>query len=253
MLEKRIIPALLLRDSGLVKTTKFKDPKYIGDPINTVKIFNDKQADELIIMDIEASAKDQGPNFELLSELATEAFMPLCYGGGVKDTATMEKLFKIGIEKVSLCSASLKNKNLFKEAAKMFGSQSVVASINVGKSGLFKKFQVFGGETKLSPLELAREYQELGAGEVLFNFTYNDGMCNGYDLDFLKEATSVLNIPVIALGGAGTENHLIEGLKAGADAVAAGSMFIYHGPHKAVLINYPDRTKILNILDKAKG
>ena len=252
MLEKRIIPALLLKDQGLVKTTEFKNPRYVGDPVNTVKIFNDKQADELMIMDIGKSVSNEAPDFELLQDLASEAFMPLSYGGGVKDCATMERLFKIGFEKVSLCSAILKNPELIKEASRNFGSQSVVATVNVGQSKIFKKPSIFGSDLKLSPLELAKKYQDEGAGEILFNFTYSDGVCQGYDLEFLKTATSQLTVPVIALGGAGKEEHLLEGLKSGADAVAAGSMFIYHGPHKAVLINYPDRTKIISILERAR-
>lgn len=253
MLEKRIIPAILISDSKLVKTINFKSPKYIGDPVNTVKIFNDKEVDELLIMDIDASKNQKRPNIELLKSIASEAFMPLCYGGSVSDIDTMEEIYKIGFEKISLCTSVLKDPSLIKRASDNFGSQSVICSINVDKSFFLKKRIVHGASSSdYDPFLLAQKFQDLGAGEILFNFIYNDGKCLGFDNEFISRASKLLSIPIIALGGAWTDNHLVDGLKAGANAVAAGSKFIYYGPHKAVLINYPSRKTVQKILNEAK-
>lgn len=252
MLEKRIIPALLLSGPKLVKTIKFDKAKYIGDPINTVKIFNDKEVDELIIFDISCSKMKTAPNLSLLKEIASEAFMPLGYGGGISDLRMMESIFKLGYEKVSLNSSLFQNPQLLADAAKEFGSQSVLATIDVKTSIWRKDLKVYNHAKKSieskSPLELARYYQELGCGEVIINFVDRDGTCQGYDLKSIKHLGESLNIPIVALGGAWTKDHLRECLQAGADAAAAGSMFIYHGTHKAVLVNYPKRYEIEEIL-----
>ncbi|MES2528816.1 MAG: AglZ/HisF2 family acetamidino modification protein [Bdellovibrionota bacterium] len=254
MLEKRIIPALLLSEAKLVKTTKLKNPQYVGDPINTVRIFNNKEADELFLIDINASRSKKGPNFELLKEIATEAFMPLGYAGGISDMNQMEKVFSLGYEKVGMSSILFSRPELLTEASRNFGAQSVVAIIDIDKGMLGGKKAVnhLNHSEKFSPLELALKYQELGAGEILLHSVYREGTYTGYDLELIKEISSKISIPLVALGGGGSRDDLASALSSGADAAAAGSIFVYHGPHKAVLVNYPKRSEIEDILRKGK-
>lgn len=247
-----MIPALLLKNDGLVKTVRFKDPTYVGDPINAVKIFNDKEVDELLFIDIEATKKKRKPNFELVSRISREAFMPFGYGGGVRNLEDMSKLFRLGVEKVSLNSYATENPDFIEEASHTFGSQSVVASIDVKKDG-FGEYRVFDYRshttTKLDPVEFAILMEKKGAGEILLNSVDRDGTFDGYDIDIMKQVTQSVRIPVIALGGAGKLEDFREAVKiGGASAVAAGSFFVFHGRHRAVLITYPKRDELKKTL-----
>jgi len=243
MLKTRVIPVLLLRGSGLVKGNKFKDHKYVGDPINAVKIFNDKEVDELVFLDIEATEKNTGPNFELLEDIATEAFIPFAYGGGITSKAQAVRLFKLGVEKVIINSAAFENPQLIKELSAGFGAQSVVVCIDV-KKNFWGKYDVFvrNGKvkTKLSPIEYAKRIQDLGAGELIVSSIDKDGTNSGYDLELLKSITDQVNVPVVALGGARNLDDFKQAVsQANVSAVAAGDMFVLNGRHKAVLITYP--------------
>lgn len=247
MLKTRVIPCLLLRNGGLVKTFQFGKPKYVGDPINAVRIFNEKEVDEIVILDITATPEKKGPNFELIKDLASQAFMPLAYGGGITNIEQIEKLFSIGIEKVVLDTIVSTNPNLIKHAADIAGSSSVVVCMDV-KSKLFGKPTVFNHagkfDTKQDPVQFAKKIQELGAGELIFNSIDRDGMQKGYDLPMIEKISKAIDIPVIALGGAATLEDFRKAVDHGASAVAAGSMFVFHGKHKAVLITYPEYKKL---------
>ncbi len=244
----RLIPCLLLSEGNLVKTTRFKNPNYLGDPINAVKIFSEKCVDELCVQDIEASKNGRGPDFDLLSDIASEAFMPLSYGGGLTTLEQATKLFHIGFEKVILNTAFVDNPRLISQIAERFGVQSVTASIDV-RQDLFKRYRCYaaGGTRPLneSPQDLAQRAQELGAGEILLNAIDRDGMMQGYDLKLIKAVASVVDVPLIACGGARDARDMEQALhQAGAHAVAAGSMFVYFGPLKAVLINVPEEAEL---------
>lgn len=248
MLKTRVIPVLLLRGSGLVKGAKFKDHKYVGDPINAVKIFNDKEVDELVFLDIEATENNTGPNFELLEDIATEAFIPFAYGGGITTKAQASKLFKLGVEKVIINSAAFKNPQLIQELSAEFGAQSVVVCIDI-KKNFWGKYEVFvqNGrvKTKMSPVEYAKRMQDLGAGELIVSSIDKDGTNSGYDLELLKSITDQVNVPVVALGGAGKLDDFKQAVtQANVSAVAVGDMFVFNGKHKAVLITYPDYKKL---------
>lgn len=250
MLQTRIIPILLLKNQGLVKSIKFKNEKYIGDPINAIKIFNEKEVDELIILDIMASINKKEPNYELIKDFASECFMPLCYGGGVNNISQMEKIYSLGIEKISLNTVAIENINLIKEASCNFGSQSIVVSLDI-KKGLFgQSVYTSRGKKKIKGniQELVLKYQDAGAGELLINSIDKDGTMTGYDLDLINEISSILDIPVVACGGAGCLNDLKKGKEAGASALAAGAFFVFHGKHRAVLITYPDQDDLQKIL-----
>jgi cyclase len=248
MLSTRVIPCLLLKGNGLVKTVQFKNPFYIGDPINTIKIFNDKEVDELVFLDITATQEKRGPNFKLLSEISTECFMPLGYGGGITSLGEIEKLFNVGIEKIILNSAAFHNEKLISEAVHVFGSQSIIASMDVKKAWSSKKQTVYVNSgnvnTKISPLEYAKKMEEAGVGEIILNSIDKDGTMGGYDLHLIRTVSSELKIPVVALGGAGGLYDLGKAKKAGAAAVAAGSMFVFQKAHRAVLITYPSSTEL---------
>ena len=247
----RVIPVLLLKGKGLVKTKRFKSPKYVGDPINAVKIFNDKEVDELVFLDITASVENREPRFDFIEAIASEAFMPFAYGGGVNKIQHFEKLFKLGVEKVIVNTALNKEPSLVKQASSIFGAQSVVASIDVKKSILGKQApRILCGSQKVKQtvVEYAKYAESLGVGEIMINSIDRDGMMQGYDLELIKSVSSEVDVPVIACGGAGNLRHLEEGKKQGmADAVAAGSMFVFNGLHRAVLINYPKYSALKNI------
>ena len=242
MLKTRVIPVLLLGEGGLVKTTKFKDPKYVGDAINAVKIFNEKEVDELIIVDILASEEGREPDMNFISEVANECFMPVCYAGGISNIEQIANIFKTGIEKVSLNSAVLKDLSLVTEAANIFGSQSIVVTMDVKKSFL-GKYTVCSHRSKkstgLNPIDYARKVEDAGAGEIMVYSINNDGVCDGYDLALIEEVSNSVGIPVIACGGAGKIEDFRLAVDAGASAVAAGSQFVFVGKHRAVLITYP--------------
>lgn len=237
----RIIPTLLLKDGGLVKTIKFKDPRYIGDPINIVKLFNDKEADELCLIDISATTQNKEPNYRHLEEIVSEAFMPIGYGGGIRDLRQIEKLFKLGIEKVIINNSSYIDTDLISEASEQFGSQSIVVSIDI-KSNILGKFKLyrFSGSKKvgINLEDHIRRIEDSGAGEIILNSINNDGCMEGYDLELIKKVNPITNLPVILLGGAGKKEDLIDAINAGASGVSAGSLFIYQGIHKAVLVSY---------------
>lgn len=235
MLKKRVIPCLLLKDSGLVKTVNFSDPKYIGDPINAVKIFNNKEVDEIIFLDI----SKRRPPFELLSKIASEAFMPFSYGGGIENLEDIEKILNIGIEKVALNTNAVKNPEIIKQAAERFGSQSIIVSIDIKDNKVFTE----GGRnnTGLNPVKWAQEAENLGAGEIFLNSIDKDGTMQGYDLELIKKVSEAVNIPVVASGGAGKAEDFNNAFEAGASAVSAGSMFVFYGKNRSVLINYPEK------------
>lgn len=247
MYRSRIIPCLLLKDQGLYKTIKFKNPRYLGDPINTLKLFNDKEADEIVILDISASLNKKGPNFEYIKRLTRECFMPMCYGGGVTTLEQVEVLYKRGVEKVAFNTSLFTNPKLISDAAKNFGSQSVIASIDV-KKGLLGSYSVYimsgTKDIKFNPVTYAKRAEELGAGEIFINSIDKDGMMNGYDYDIIEKVSSAVNIPVIAIGGAGSLSDCVKAVDSGASAAAAGSLFVYYGQLKAVLINYPTQEEL---------
>jgi len=245
----RVIPTLLLDNDGLYKTRKFKNPKYVGDPINAVRIFNNKEVDELILLDYTATTEDRIPNFENIKEIVSEAFMPIGYGGGINSLDCIEKLFKIGIEKVILNSAAFSNENILIEAIQIFGSQSIVVSIDY-KKDLFGNNVIYtqGGKLKqkIDVLAACKKFQELGVGEIMINSIDREGVMSGYDISTINKISHELVVPVIASGGAGNISHLADGVKAGASAVAAGSMFIFQGIHKAVLLSYITSDEVIN-------
>lgn len=251
MLRTRVIPVLLLRNKGLVKTIRFGASKYIGDPINAVKLFNDKEVDELVFLDIDASKEGRGPNFDLIKNIASECFMPLGYGGGITTLEDIKRLFSIGVEKVIINSAALKDLSLVTEAARIFGDQSIVVSIDVTKNFL-GKYQTYShakiSHSRSNPLNYALEAEMAGAGEIILNSVDRDGVMEGYDIKLIKLVTEATKIPVVACGGAGDLTDIKKAVDAGASGVAAGSIFIYHGPHKGVLINYPTQSELKKIL-----
>lgn len=244
----RVIPTLLLRGYGFVKTVKFKDPTYLGDPVNIVKIFNDKEVDELVILDIMATRENRGPEFELLGDIAGECFMPLAYGGGVRSVDDVKRLTALGFEKVCINTGAVRDPALIRAAAEQFGSSTIVASIDARKKLTGKyKVCVRGGRerTGLSPVEAAQRAEENGAGELLVNSINCDGTMQGYDLKLIQQVAEAVDIPVVACGGAGTVQNFRDAVVlAGASAVAAGSLFVFHGPHRAVLINMPSGVEL---------
>jgi cyclase len=244
----RIIPCLLLRGNGLVKTKKFKDAVYIGDPVNAVRIFSEKEVDELVILDIDATLEGREPNYELIAEIAGECFMPVAYGGGVSSLEQARKLIRCGIEKVVINSASVGTTRCISEIADVFGSQAVVGSVDARKT-LFGGHRVFiksgAIDTKLKPEDHAASLVQAGVGEIFLNSIDSDGQMQGYDLELIKKVSARVNVPLVACGGAGTLDHMRSAMKqGGASAVAAGSMFVFYGKHRAVLINYPTGTVI---------
>jgi cyclase len=242
LLKHRVIPALLLRDGGLVKTRRFKDAKYVGDPINAIRIFNDKEVDELMVFDIVASKRGQEPDYAMIELFAGECFMPLCYGGGVSSVEQAARIFDLGVEKISLQSAALDDLEIISRIAERFGNQSVVVSVDVKRNWL-KGPQLFesrsGKMHKLAWLDFAQHAIAAGAGEVLINAVDRDGEMQGMDLELIRQASTILAVPLIALGGVGSLQHIKDAVNGGASAVAAGAFFVFHGPHRAVLITYP--------------
>lgn len=239
----RVIPSLLIQADGLVKTVSFKDPKYVGDPINAVKIFNEKEADELIVFDIDATTHGREPNFRLIGQLAAECRMPLCYGGGVTTVAHAKHIISLGVEKVAISSAAVLNPSLISQIAHELGTQSVVVVLDV-KTSLFGKPEVWTHNarknTGRSPIDLASQSAALGAGEIVINSIDRDGQMNGYDLNLIKKVRDVIRLPLTFLGGAGSLGSIAELFETcGIVGAAAGSLFVFKGPYRAVLINYP--------------
>lgn len=252
MLRVRIIPCLLLRGESLVKTVKFKRFNYIGDPANTCRIFNELEVDELCFLDITASQEKREPNFKLLSEIANECFMPLSYGGGISNVNMAERVFNLGFEKVILNTQALIKPTLITDIANVFGSQSVIVSIDVKKNFWGKRYcWAKSGTVKYpyTPVEWAQEVEKRGAGEILLTSIDNEGTWSGLDIALIKSVADAVSIPVIAQGGAGTITHIEEAVKQGnASAVALGSMVVYQKKNMGVLVNFPDKTKLESVL-----
>lgn len=252
MLRPRIIPCLLVKDQGLVKTENFKNPRYLGDPMNAVRIFNEKEVDELVIIDIDATIEGRGPDLQMIKNWAEECRMPLCYGGGITTVEQAQQIFTLGVEKIALSSGAINNPNLVKDLSEKVGAQSVVIILDVKKK-LFGGYEVYTHNGKKStgksPMEWIKIFQDLGAGEIVINNIDEDGKMKGYDLNLLEKCKSVTTLPFTALGGAGTLDHvasLIE--KFGIIGCSAGSLFVYKGKLKAVLINYPNFEEKENII-----
>ena len=244
----RVIPVLLIKDEGLVKSVQFKNHKYVGDPINAVKIFNDKEVDELAILDISASARGNGPDIKRIAEIASEAFMPVSYGGGITTLDQVKQVLTNGIEKVVLNKSASEKPELITQISNAFGAQSVVVSIDV-KKNLWGKHKVFTDNgtknTGLDPVEFARQCEQRGAGEILLNSIERDGTYKGYDLQLLQTVSAAVNIPIVACGGAGSLEDFRAAVNEGkASAVSAGSMFVFQRPHNAVLISYPTQKQL---------
>ena len=242
MLRPRITPCLLIHNGGLVKTVRFADPKYVGDPINAVKIFNEKEADELIVLDIDASVKGAEPDFRLIANLAAECRMPLCYGGGIKTAEQAKRIIALGVEKVSISSAAIEDPAVISRMAEEVGSQSVVVVTDVRRSGRGYEVWTHNGSRNSGRLldEIVADAEALGAGEILVNSIDHDGQMKGYDLALAKHVREVTSLPMTLLGGAGSLEdigRLIE--TCGVVGAAAGSLFVFKGTYRAVLISYP--------------
>ena len=252
MLFNRIIPCLILRNNALVKTVKFKNERYIGDPINAVKIFNEKEVDEIILLDIDSTIKNKEPNFALIEEIANECFMPLCYGGGIKSISQMQKIFSIGVEKISISSKAIYDIDFLKEAVKIFGSQSIVVTLDYKKNFLGKRLIYTNNgkiKTQYSIEEFVKILNEIEVGEILLNSIEDDGTMLGYDKQLIKKISSMTKIPIIALGGAKNILNMVDIIKdTNITAAAAGSLFVYYGKLKGVLINYPNFEDIQSLM-----
>lgn len=248
MLRPRLIPCLLIRNGGLVKTVHFGAPKYVGDPINAVRIFNEKEVDELTVLDIDATVKGAEPDYHLISHLASECRMPLCYGGGVRTVAQIERIVGLGVEKVAVSAAAVENPSLISDAAARVGSQSVVVVIDVKKTGVLRRHEVVthngARRTGLNPVEFARRVTELGAGEIVVNSVDRDGEMKGYDLELIEQIRHAVHLPITVLGGAGSLDDIKKLIsRYGIIGAAAGSVFVFKGKYRAVLINYPNRAE----------
>ena len=254
MLQPRIIPSLLIHEKGLVKSTKFKDYKYVGDPINAVKIFNEKEVDEIIIVDIDASVNGNEPDYRLIEKLAYECRMPLCYGGGIKTAKQAQRIFALGVEKISISSIAVQNPEIISEIANVVGNQSVVVVLDVKKK-LFGGYEIYTHngtkKTGIDPVEFVQKIEKLGAGEIVINSIDNDGTMKGYDLNLLDLIRDKISLPLTVLGGAGNLNHIGEVIaKHGIIGVAAGSNFIFKGKYRAVLINYPTVKEKIDLINE---
>jgi cyclase len=252
MLKHRVIPSLLLLNDGLVKTTRFKKPKYVGDPINAVRIFNEKEVDELMLLDIAASKNKREPNYEMVEQIAGECFMPLAYGGGVCSADQAQRIFSLGVEKVCIQTSAIQDLIVVEQIANRFGSQSVMVSVDIKKNwlGKYKLYSAAKGEILGQYwLDFMRQAIEAGAGEVVLNSVDRDGMMDGMDLQLIQEASTAANVPLIAVGGVGCLNDIKAAVAAGASAVAAGAFFVFHGPHRAVLITYPQYDELEFLFD----
>lgn len=244
----RVIPVLLLQNGGLVKTIKFKKPNYIGDPINAVKIFNEKEVDELVFLDIEATKLGKEPDYNKIEEIASECFMPLGYGGGIKNIEQIKRIFAIGVEKVIINSSIHKSPELVSIAAKIYGNQSIVVSVDV-KKGTFGGYSCYShnGKNKIKQklVDYVKHIESIGAGEIILTSIDREGTFDGYDIDLIKKVSENVNIPVVANGGASKVNDFTNAIvNGGASAVAAGSLFVYKSENRGVLINYPSQKEL---------
>lgn len=254
MLRPRIIPCLLVKNGGLVKTQKFGQPKYVGDPINAVKIFNEKEVDELIVVDIDATAEGRSPDYTLIRNLASECNMPLCYGGGVTTVDQIDRIISLGVEKVAMSSTVLKDPDVVSKASQVVGGQSIVAVMDVKKARFLNRYEIYTHngtkKTGVNPVEFARRAEELGAGEIVVNSIDRDGEMKGYDLELAAMVRESVTLPMTVLGGAGSLEDLGQLINQfGIIGAAAGSLFVFKGVYRAVLINYPsleDKDRIIN-------
>jgi cyclase len=252
MLRSRIIPCLLIHNGGLVKTIKFSQPKYVGDPINAVKIFNEKEVDELIIVDIDATVKKVEPNYELIGKIAAECRMPLCYGGGVKTSEQVERIISLGVEKVAIGSALIDNPQIISEAASRVGGQSIVAVLDILKTGDLDEYEIYSHNatrrTGINPVNFSQKLESLGVGEILLNSIDRDGLMAGYDFELVDLVREAVSVPLSVLGGAGTHSDFKKLInRYGIIGAAAGSIFVFKGKFRAVLIQYPSNSDIMNI------
>jgi len=248
MLRPRIIPCLLVHNGALVKTVRFAEHKYVGDPINAVRIFNEKEVDELIVADIDATTQAREPNYSLISNLAAECRMPLCYAGGVKTPEQVERIIRLGVEKIAISSAAIHSPNLIAESARRVGNQSVVVVLDVKKSRLLPGYELFTHNgtrpTGLDPVDFARKAESLGAGEILINSIDQDGMMKGYDHLLIDQVREAVNVPMTVLGGARSFGDISDLIRRyGIIGAAAGSIFVFKGKFRAVLIHYPTRVE----------
>lgn len=245
------MPCLLLKNNSLVKTVQFKNPRYVGDPINTVRIYNEQEVDELVFLDIAAGTENKEPPFKIIAEIASECFMPFTYGGGICSLENAKKIFALGVEKVVLNSIVVDHPELITQISKIYGAQSVVVSIDAKKNWL-GKYHVYtqGGRKKINidPVAYAQNVVKQGAGEILLTSINQDGMMDGYDLELIKMVAEGVEVPVIACGGAGNLLDFKEAVQAGASAVAAGSMVVYQGKNRAVLTSFPTRETLTKVL-----
>ncbi len=242
---------MLLQNGGLVKTLKFSKPKYVGDPINAIRIFNEKEVDELMVLDISASKERREPDYGLIEQFASECFMPLCYGGGVRTVSQASKLFAIGIEKICLQTAALNNPSIITQIAERFGSQSVLVSVDIKRNWRGKAFLYSAASGKMLPyrwLDHIGNAITAGAGEVVLNAVDRDGVMGGMDIPLIHQAALSIPVPLIAMGGVGNLEDIQSAIKAGASAVAAGAYFVFQGPHRAVLISYPRYDELERLL-----
>jgi len=256
MLRPRIIPCLLVKNGGLVKTVQFAHPKYVGDPLNAVRIFNEKEVDELTVVDIDATARNREPDYTLIRNLAAECRMPLCYGGGVKRVDQVERIVSLGVEKVAVSSAAIDNPQLVAQAAEVVGSQSIVVVMDVKKSGRDGKYELWthnaSQPTGLGPVEFAQRVEAAGAGEVVINAIDRDGVMKGYDLELNRTVREAISLPMTVLGGAGSLKDISGLISAfGIIGAAAGSLFVFKGVYRAVLISYPSRAEKDALLGQA--
>ncbi|PZR09015.1 MAG: imidazole glycerol phosphate synthase subunit HisF [Flavobacterium psychrophilum] len=247
MLRPRIIPCLLVHEKGLVKSVNFKNHKYVGDPINAVRIFNEKEVDELMVIDIDATVENREPDYKMIENLAAESRMPLCYGGGVKTVEQAQRIFSLGVEKIAVSSAIVEDPTFITRMAEKVGTQSVVAVLDVKKK-LLGGYEVYthNGKKKTgkNPVEFAKELEKLGIGEIVINSIDNDGVMKGYDMSIIEKVRDVLTIPMTVLGGAGSLQDIGQLIKKfGIIGASAGSLFVFKGVYKAVLINYPSRSE----------
>ena len=248
MLRPRIIPCLLVHNGGLVKTVQFKDPKYVGDPINAVKIFNEKEVDELMVLDIDATVRNREPDYAVIRNLAAECRMPLCCGGGVRSVEQVEKIISLGVEKVAMSAAALEDPGLVAKAAEVVGGQIVVVVMDVKANGRPGGYEMrthnAGRATGTDPVQWARKVEGLGAGEVVINSIDRDGVMKGYDCELVNSIREAITLPITVLGGAGTLQDIEKLInRFGILGAAAGSLFVFKGKYRAVLINYPSRSE----------
>ena len=252
MLKHRVIPCLLLQNGGLVKTQKFANPKYVGDPVNAIRIFNEKEVDELLVIDIEASKTKREPDYDLIEQFAGECFMPLAYGGGITTVDQARRLFSVGVEKVAVQTSALANLELVTGITSRYGNQSVVVAVDIRKN-LLGRYRLYSSATgKMLDqdwLLFLKMAVDAGAGEILLNAVDRDGVMGGVDLPLIKSAAAGCSVPLIAVGGVGSLADIKAAVDAGASAVAAGAFFVYHGPHRAVLITYPKYADLTALLD----